>query len=636
MSGKRYVQLSKTLTELTTLNKHPFIQNLRKAAQENGNRFTNTISLAATDTYGDKAVAKAKPEWGSFSGVFSDKHSVLKVYHDPAYHDFVKYAQSHQDDPHMPKIYSHVRTSDGIGLVRMEKLKDLRDGNVYDPKNPANNRTNQHFSDTGVFAPYNEELWQARTGAGLHGLLHDVPGKVMRQSQPSFHKSLSNLSFHFANKTFDMHPGNVMQRADGTPVITDPLWDEHHWVKARKGKASDLLSGKRGVLEEMMTLNKYPFKWEDRWHSTYMNNKLGSGTYAHVFDREKHNSVIKVFQNDPAYEDFLDYAKANQDNPHIPKIYAHKKLSDGTHAVRIEKLQKNPTDPKVQDLFGHPETGQEHAYIVGKDEPIFGKKNPHFNRMENVTKNFPKLVDTFHHMTATSPYHHEWDFGSIAHSHNMMWRDNTPVITDPWYSRGKPKKVLAEMMTLNKHPWKDAVVNNAPGPHQQHELGHGFYAHVYDRGKHHSVIKVYRNDEGYSDFINYAKANQDNPHIPKIYAHKSLGNNSGIVRLEKLHGSVNREQLDLPEYHGISLNGFSPKQHPGSYWEGFDRLKELNPTLHATIEHMDKSTPYTHRWDLGGLSRLGNHMRRDDGTIVLTDPWHKREHLQSESLANAD
>lgn len=447
--------MSKTLTELTTLNKHPFIQNLRKAAKEGKNNFTSSISLAATDTYGDKTVAKAKPSWGSFSGVFSGKDSVLKVYHDPVYHDFVKYAQAHQDDPHMPKIYSHTKTADGIGLVRMEKLHDIRDGNVYDPKNASNNRSNPHFSAGGVFDPYNEELWQARTGAGLHGLLHDVPGKLMREKQPSFHKSLSSMALHFHNKAMDFSPDNIMQRHDGTPVITDPMWDEHHWVNVRKGSAAKLLN-----LSEMMTLNRHPVAkdlstlpdalspqgWKrDPGYTVRMalfrhyggtkgemdiqdipHNHLGTGMYGSAYSHKDH--VIKVYRNDHSYEDFVNYAKANQDNPHMPRIYAHKVLNPENHTgvVKLEKL-----DPVPHEHYDALENIRAYGNYIYRDQRSLDSLGGETKRnVERFQTENPTLHQTLDHlakygMSKRSIYD--------LHSGNVMYRKSTGhvVLTDP-------------------------------------------------------------------------------------------------------------------------------------------------------------------------------------------------------------
>lgn len=450
--------MSKTLTELTTLNKHPFIQNIRKVAQNGHNSFNNAVNLAATDTYGDKKVAKSHPAWGSISGVFSDKNSVLKVYHDPAYHEFVNYAKAHQDDPHMPKIYSHVRTPDGIGLVRMEKLKDIRDGNTYENGVATHN---SHFSEGGVFEPYNEELWNARSGLTLHGLLHDVPGSSMRKHQPSFHKSLSNLSLHFAHKDFDLHPGNIMQRANGTPVITDPLWDQHHWSK--KNDAKKLLSG----LDEMMTLNRHPVmhtlsgtdynpvhKIRDAVMGRYNTNDkspeadhlLGRGMFGAVYKHPKNeDTVIKVFQ-DKGYHEYINWAKQNQDNPHVPKIYAYKKLNHhGLGVVKMERLHPLSVDNAADahyithaNSYLRHETGQRILDTMD-DAEDFGAFLP------------SSYFNTIHKLASTYP-HRKFDL----HSQNLMKRyETTPqgfrkthiVITDPFAEQN-----LDEMMTLNKHP----------------------------------------------------------------------------------------------------------------------------------------------------------------------------------------
>lgn len=633
--------MNKPLNELTTLNKHPFIKNLRDAAKVGHNSLTNAINVAAVDTYGGKNIAKAKPSWGSFSAVFPHKEStVLKVYHDPAYADFVNYAKANQHDPHMPRIYSHTRTPDGIGLVRMEKLHPYHTYShqlriaPYDGENGTETKSYHDMGD------HNESLWQARTGASLHMLLHDVPGRAMLKNNPTLHKSLSNLAKAHPSHAMDIHPDNVMKRADGTTVITDPFWDEQHYF-ARKTIGN--------ILKEMMTFNKHPLTptlTRPRDSRPYSNQELGKGIYASVYDRGKHNSVIKVYREDTGYEDFLGYAKANQDNPHIPKIYAHKRLPNGGGVVRMEKLQERPTDETVSKKFSNPE-GSSHDWLVGKNI-----KEPLNARMDNMAKNFPSLHKTIYHMEHTSEHEHEWDIGSFHDTKNVMYRDNTPVLSDPWYSRGRPKKPkLDEMMTLNRHPLITSLKNtdmksfpsnpitNAVHLHygvssQANRLGSGVYGSVYKHPKNeNTVIKVY-SDRGYHEYVNWAKQNQDNPHVPKIYAHKQLNDSGlGVVKMEKLQ-PLSRENPADNKYiiHGNSyLRGkeghLIARQHDSNEFDTAMDDKDLAgipDSYHQTIHKLASAFP-DKRFDLHGANLMKRIVDTPDGKrhvhTVITDPF---------------
>jgi hypothetical protein len=69
----------------------------------------------------------------------------------------------------------------------------------------------------------------------------------------------------------------------------------------------------------------------------------GSGAFASVFQKPNKNYVLKVYKNDPAYDDFLDFIEENQNDPHIPKIKRRilpltSNQSENYGIVAIEKL----------------------------------------------------------------------------------------------------------------------------------------------------------------------------------------------------------------------------------------------------------------------------------------------------------
>ena len=74
----------------------------------------------------------------------------------------------------------------------------------------------------------------------------------------------------------------------------------------------------------------------------YGYHKIGGGAYGLVFISERHPYALKVFYNDPAYINWLEYCKKNQDNPYIPKIkgkYIRVIPEKEVYAVRMEKLE---------------------------------------------------------------------------------------------------------------------------------------------------------------------------------------------------------------------------------------------------------------------------------------------------------
>jgi hypothetical protein len=47
---------------------------------------------------------------------------------------------------------------------------------------------------------------------------------------------------------------------------------------------------------------------------------IGSGSFGTVFQKQNKNYVLKVYKDDAAYDNFLNFIEENQNDPHIPKI----------------------------------------------------------------------------------------------------------------------------------------------------------------------------------------------------------------------------------------------------------------------------------------------------------------------------
>jgi len=76
----------------------------------------------------------------------------------------------------------------------------------------------------------------------------------------------------------------------------------------------------------------------------YMNNlgyrKIGEGGRALVFAKKGKPYVVKVYQNDKCYEEFLKFARKNQNNPFYPRFYDKVYVLPGGRwkAIKMEKL----------------------------------------------------------------------------------------------------------------------------------------------------------------------------------------------------------------------------------------------------------------------------------------------------------
>lgn len=145
---------------------------------------------------------------------------------------------------------------------------------------------------------------------------------------------------------------------------------------------------------------------------------LGSGLYSRVYGKDGH--AIKVCIGDDAYNDYLQYVLANQDNPTFPKVYDVKRFKNvkrretvvwnwdtglDVTVVTMEKLKK--LKPQKQRHISH------HFDI--RWNRVFAKPKD---------KQEERMFDVLH---ALQKEGHSIDM----HPGNVMLRGDQPVIVDP-------------------------------------------------------------------------------------------------------------------------------------------------------------------------------------------------------------
>lgn len=206
------------LRELKTARTAPITHFVRKAAEGFGNHHTIASHL--------KSIGANKLGAGYRASVFDAprkegrEDSVIKMYAtDTAYDSFLSHAKGDADNPHHPRIFQRGRIPIGktgqkhINVLRMEKLEPL-----------AHDHPIRAHLQNGIIGNASQVL--DRFDSGYYDSLKDA--------YPEFHKSIHKLARQVANDGYggtsaslDLHLGNVMQRKDGTPVITDPLVSYH-------------------------------------------------------------------------------------------------------------------------------------------------------------------------------------------------------------------------------------------------------------------------------------------------------------------------------------------------------------------------------------------------------------------------
>jgi len=151
--------------------------------------------------------------------------------------------------------------------------------------------------------------------------------------------------------------------------------------------------------------------------------KLGAGIKAIVYEHPQLPYVIKVFNNDPKYFKYFNWARENQDNPHVPQIRGkYIKINERLYAVRMEKLIPVTRDYEFIRKYIDPKIPVVDPQSIFLATMILSPKNSEF--LEN---NYPKMVEV------KSFIHSVVKVGADdLHNGNVMKRsDGTLVVTDP-------------------------------------------------------------------------------------------------------------------------------------------------------------------------------------------------------------
>lgn len=147
---------------------------------------------------------------GWFSAVFTHPklNYVLKVANlDGAYRKFVDYVFSHSNNPHLPRFKGRLmQVTDAVFMIRMEFLDEIDDATYGDTVNPSFAAAQAMCNGAYGVEP---DTSLTRTFVDIIEKLKGVKVKAGRWPAQQIR--------------LDMKKDNVMCRADGTIVITDPV-----------------------------------------------------------------------------------------------------------------------------------------------------------------------------------------------------------------------------------------------------------------------------------------------------------------------------------------------------------------------------------------------------------------------------
>ena len=169
--------------------------------------------------------------------------------------------------------------------------------------------------------------------------------------------------------------------------------------------------------------------------------KIGYGSYAAIYQGRRDNTVVKFFEPDNCYKQYVKLITKHQTNPHFPKIKKlvrfKKKPFSGLYALKMESL-KALTDEEYRENLGF------HCYTVTKIQTHPNSLNLSFSIAAHTHKlSVPEIKDK-----ALEWAKENLDFAKCIdliakgmktncredlHQGNIMKRGSTWVIIDPYY-----------------------------------------------------------------------------------------------------------------------------------------------------------------------------------------------------------
>jgi len=125
---------------------------------------------------------------------------------DSGYMDFLKYAQSHQSNPHIPKFKGKMlKINEDTFVVRMERLNKIKKTKLF----------NSLIHELISFSQKDEFEYDLNK--------NNLP--VLAEKFPSILELIKDLFTHFPDSISDLHSNNFLQRDDGTIVLIDPFFN---------------------------------------------------------------------------------------------------------------------------------------------------------------------------------------------------------------------------------------------------------------------------------------------------------------------------------------------------------------------------------------------------------------------------
>ncbi len=185
---------------------------------------------------------------------------------------------------------------------------------------------------------------------------------------------------------------------------------------------------------------------------------------------------------------------------------------------------------------------------------------------------------------------------------------NPSEIADFKQAFNDPKIVSrVQSQAARKNPsWKKSLVKSMLG-HDFHLVGTGVNGAVFQNPKYPFVLKVYRQDTGFDEWLHFARTHSNNIYVPKLKGTPvRLNNIFTVVRMESL--------VACPIDKAIAFTDEVERVQDLS-WRDRSQLDSVEPQMREIAQFMRDWEP------VGDLSPH-NVMCRENGEVVIIDPLY--------------
>ena len=175
----------------------------------------------------------------------------------------------------------------------------------------------------------------------------------------------------------------------------------------------------------------------EKWLIERNFEEIGSGYYSKIFSSKTESFVVKVNKGkiDQEYLKYIDFCLSHKGNSHLPKISKPKMLDDW-YIIFIEEL--DPIVDSVEELGIYDDDMMEYFknYIYGR---ISDYSYKYFEELwekikeenEDVTEQLPDVAEVLF----TAMNYCRFSYRNLdLHIGNVMMRDKTLVLTDPFWN----------------------------------------------------------------------------------------------------------------------------------------------------------------------------------------------------------